>query len=106
MQFYNTQTAFNLAKTARGLGHEVTIFCDGDGVYNLMKCRAIPAERDLTEKVHELVKSGVRLLLCIESARIRGINVENDLVEGSIVSRLSELSKLIVECDKTVAFGV
>jgi sulfur relay (sulfurtransferase) complex TusBCD TusD component (DsrE family) len=89
-----------LADAAVEEGHKVTVFFDVEATYNLMKSQSDPAS-----KIAELVKKGVKVLLCRESARIRGIDTEKGLIEGVTLSSLGKLAELIEEQDRVIAFG-
>lgn len=102
-QFQNTDTVFNLAEAAVKLGHEVTIFCDIDGVYNLKASQILPDEETPAGKVAQLIEKGVQVLACMESARLRGI-VKKELIHGVKESSLAKLVELMEESDRVVAF--
>lgn len=103
-QFQNTNTAFNLAETGVKLGHEVTIFCDIDAVYNLRANQILPDEETLASKVSQMIEKGARVLACMESVRRRGIS-RNELVHGVEESSLAKLVELMDESDRVVAFN-
>lgn len=99
-QFQNTDTVYELANAAVEEGHEVTVFFDVEATFNLMKNQTMSAN-----KIAQLVKHGVKVLLCRESARVRGIDVKDGLVEGVVESSLGKLSELMEEHDRIVSFG-
>ncbi|MFB0567112.1 MAG: DsrE/DsrF/TusD sulfur relay family protein [Candidatus Bathyarchaeia archaeon] len=103
MQFQNTDTVFNFAEAAVKLGHEVTIFCDIDGVYNLKASQILAEEKTPAAKVVQLIEKGVQVLACMESARLRGI-VKKELIHGVKESSLAKLVELMEESDRVVAF--
>ena len=102
-QFQNTDTVFNLAEAAVKLGHEVTIFCDIDGVYNLKASQILPDEETPAAKVVQLMEKGVQVLACMESARVRGI-VKKELIHRVKESSLARLMELMEESDRVVTF--
>lgn len=102
MQFQNTSTAFNFAETAAHLGHEVAVFCDTDGIYNLLAGELLDEEKSAA-RVARLVEKGVQILACMESVRRRGINMQN-LVRGVRKSSLAQLVELMEISDRIVAF--
>lgn len=85
------------------MGHEVTIFCDIDGVYNLVASQTLPDEETPTLKIAQLMKKDVRVLACMESARLRGI-ARKELIHGVKESSLANLVELMEEADRVVAF--
>lgn len=102
-QFQNTDTVFNFAEAAVKLGHEVTIFCDIDGVYNLKASQILTNEETPATKVAQLIEKGVQVLACMESARLRGV-VKRELIHGVKESSLAMLVELMEESDRVVAF--
>ena len=102
-QFQNTDTVFNFADTAVKLGHEVTIFCDIDGVYSLNSSQILADEKNPATKVTQLMEKGVQVLACMESARVRGM-IKRELIHGVKESSLARLTELMEESDRIVAF--
>jgi sulfur relay (sulfurtransferase) complex TusBCD TusD component (DsrE family) len=105
MQSQNTDTVFEFAKAAVEIGHEVTIFCDIDAVYNLLAKQILPNQSTPPSKLAQLIKEGVQILACRESARLRGLDVKNDLLKGIVASSLGKLAELMDAADRVVAFG-
>ena len=103
MQFQNSDTVFNFAGAATRLGHEVTIFCDLNAVYNLKASQTSPDQETPAAKVAQLLERGVQVLACMESARLRGI-VKKELIRGVRESSLARLVELMEESDRVVAF--
>ncbi len=103
MQFQNADTSFNFAEAAVKLGHEVSIFCDIDAVYNLMASQVLPDMETPATKVRQLVERGVQVLACMESARLRGI-AKKEFIHGVKESSLAKLVELMEESDKVVTF--
>jgi len=105
MQVQNTDTIFEFAKAAVEEGHEVTIFCDTDAVYNLVASQVSPDQVTPARKIAELIGRGVHVLACRESARLRGIDTKTMLIQGVVESSLGKLAELMDESDRVVAFG-
>jgi len=105
MQVQNTDTVFEFAKAAVEEGHEVTVFCDIDAVYNLIASQVLPDKITPASKIAELVGRGVHVLACRESARLRGIDTKKALIKGVVESSLGKLAELMDESDRVVAFG-
>lgn len=103
MQFQNTDTVFSFAEAAVKLGHEVTIFCDIDGVYNLKASRILCDEETPAVKVAQLIEKGVQVLACAESARLRGV-AKRELIHGVKESSLAGLVELMEKSDRVVTF--
>jgi sulfur relay (sulfurtransferase) complex TusBCD TusD component (DsrE family) len=105
IQFRNTDTVFELSRAAIESGHEVTLFCDTEATYNLLSSQVLPDQTTPTNKIAQLIQKNVRVLVCRESARLRGIDVKKDLIEGVKESSLGELADLMRENDRVIAFG-
>ena len=106
MQFQNTDTVYEFAKAAVEEGHEVTVFCDVDAVYNLMASQISPDQKTPAKKLAELITKRVRFLACRESARLRGLDSKKALIKGVIESSLGELALLTDQCDRVIAFSI
>ena len=106
MQFQNTGTVYEFAKAAIEEGHEVTVFCDADAVYNLMASQISPDLKTPAKKLAELITKGVHFLACMESARLRGIDSKKALIKGAIESSLGELALLMDQSDRVIAFSI
>jgi sulfur relay (sulfurtransferase) complex TusBCD TusD component (DsrE family) len=104
IQYQKTVTVYEFAKAAVEDGHEVTVFCDLDAVYNLM-ANQISSDQKTPKKLAELIPKGVHFLACMESARLRGIDSKKALIKGAIESSLGELALLMDQSDRVVAFS-
>jgi len=105
MQSQNTDTVYEFAKAASEEGHEVTVFCDIDATYNLVESQILPDQTTPASKIAQLIKRGVQVLACRESARLRGIDLQKNLMEGVVESSLGRLAELIEEYDRIITFG-
>jgi len=104
-QSENTDTVYEFAKAAMEEGHEVTIFCDVDATYNLMASQMLPERTTPAGKIANLIELGAQVLACGESARLRGIDVQQNLIKGVVRSSLGKLAELMEENDRIVSFG-
>lgn len=105
MQSQNTDTVYELAKAAIEEGHEVTVFFDADATYNLMASQTVPNQATPAGKMAQLIKIGVRALVCAESARLRGIDLQTNLIQGTVRSSLGKLTELMEQHDRIITFG-
>jgi len=105
MQVQNTDTVFEFTKAAVEEGHEVTVFCDTDAVYNLLASQVLPDQATPAKKIAKLIEKGVQVLACRESTRLRGIDTKKMLIHGVVESSLGKLAELMDESDRIVAFG-
>ena len=94
-------TVVNLAEAVLRKGHEGVIFCTGDGVENMRKDMVGP----LAPRLTGLLGEGLRVLVCRESARRRGVLAEAGLMEGVEMSSLAEMVELMDFSEKTIVFG-
>jgi sulfur relay (sulfurtransferase) complex TusBCD TusD component (DsrE family) len=104
-QSENTDTVYEFARAALEEGHEVTVFCDVDALYNLMINQILPDMMTPGGKMAKLIESGVQIHACGESARLRGIDPQTNLIKGTIRSSLGRLAELMEKHDRIVAFG-
>jgi sulfur relay (sulfurtransferase) complex TusBCD TusD component (DsrE family) len=95
------QTAVNLAEAALRRGHEAIIFGTGDGVENLTE----GADDTLVRRLTTIREAGMRLMVCRESTRRRGLSPEGGLIKKVEMSSLAEMVELMDFCDKTLVFG-
>lgn len=86
----NTHTVIELAKAARAMGHEVSIFLMEDGVYNV---------RD--KKFAALSDAGVKIALCALNTEDRGVEKVDCALFGSQYDHAS----IAHDSDRFVSFG-
>jgi len=104
-QSENTDTVFEFAKAAMEEGHEVSVFCDIDATYSLMASQILPDQATPAGKIAQLIEMGVQVLACGESARLRGIDLQTNLIKGVVKSSLGRLAQLMEKHNRIVAFG-
>jgi len=104
-QSENTNTVYELANAAVEEGHKVTVFCDIDAVYNLMASQAALGQQTPAGKMAQLIEKGVEIHACSESARLRGIDPQTNLIQGTVKSSLGRCAELMETHDRIVAFG-
>jgi sulfur relay (sulfurtransferase) complex TusBCD TusD component (DsrE family) len=104
-QLQNTVTVCELSKAAVETGHEVTVFFDADATYNLVASHTVPSKTTAASRIADLIKRGVSVLVCRESARLRGIDTKKDLIKGVVESSLGGLADLMGKHDRIAAFG-
>jgi sulfur relay (sulfurtransferase) complex TusBCD TusD component (DsrE family) len=104
-QSENTDTVYEFARAALEEGHEVTVFCDVDALYNLMTSQILPNVMTPACKMAKLIELGVQIHACGESARLRGVDPQASLIKGTIRSSLGRLAELMEKHDQIVAFG-
>jgi sulfur relay (sulfurtransferase) complex TusBCD TusD component (DsrE family) len=101
----NIDTTYELAKAAVASRHKVTVFCDADANYSLVAKQDHPDKIATADKMVYLIKHGVPVLACRESARLRGIDTKKDFVKGVVDSSLGRLTELMEQHDRIVALG-
>jgi len=104
-QSQNTDTLYELSKAAVEMNHEVTVFCDADATYNLVARQGLPNKTTTANAIAELIKKGVHVHACRESARLRGVDVKKDFIEGVIESSLGKLAELMEQHDRIVSLS-
>jgi sulfur relay (sulfurtransferase) complex TusBCD TusD component (DsrE family) len=104
-QSENTNTVYEFAKAALEERHEVTVFCDIDATYSLMASQILPNQMTPAGKIARLIEMGVQVSICDGSARLRGIDLQSNLIKGAARSSLGKLVELMETHDRVVAFG-
>jgi len=104
-EYQNADTVYELSKAAVDMSHEVTVFCDADATFTLLTRQTSSDKASPAGKMAELIAKGVNVLVCRESARLRGIDVKRDFVEGVVESSLGKLAELMEQHDRIVSFG-
>jgi len=99
----NTNTVLDISGAALKDGHEVGIFLMDDGVYNIVKTSESD-ELYVADKFSDLIKQGVEIALCDQTARERGVNKENS-IEGVVFGGQFDLAVLVNESDRFLAFN-
>ena len=97
----NTHTVGQLSSGFLKAGHGVQIFLMDDGVYNAVK---IPSKNRLFSNLDQLITQGAKVYLCAVTAEARGLG-EGDFLEGVELSSQYELSHLVEQSDRFLAFG-
>ncbi len=101
----NIDTVYELARAAVASGHNVTVFCDADASYSLVAKQVHSDKITAAHKMTYLIEHGVQVLICHESARLRGIDTKKDFVKGVVDSSLGGLTELMGQHDRIAAFG-
>jgi sulfur relay (sulfurtransferase) complex TusBCD TusD component (DsrE family) len=105
IQFQDIDTVCEFAKAAIKEKHEVSIFCDIDSIYGLTVSQILPDQTAPAKKLSELIDSGVHVLACRESARLRGVDLKKESFKGVKEGSLADLAQLIEESNRVIAFG-
>lgn len=105
MQSQDLDTMYELANAAVEEGHEVTVFFDLEATYSLMAIQSSANKNTPIRKLTQLIQKGIQLLVCRESARLRGIDVKHNLIKGVIESSLGKLAELMEEYDRIITFA-
>lgn len=97
----NTYTVGQLSASFLTAGHTVEIFLMDDGVYHAVKN---PSKNRLFNNMDQLMAQGAKIYLCAVTADARGLGQE-DFLEGVELSSQYELSHMVEEADRFLAFG-
>lgn len=100
----NVDTVYQLAKKAINRGHEVFIFLYEDGTLNVQARIKSLEERNIAQRIQELIQMGAKVGLCATCARFRGQEKE-DIIEGAKFGGLGLLVKEMPDCDRFISFG-
>ena len=102
--YQNIDTVYHLAKRGLKRGHEVFIFLYEDGTLNADSDIKSLEERNIADRIRELLSLGARIGLCGTCAKFRGQN-KSDVVEGVKFGGLAVLVREMPECDRFLTFG-
>lgn len=97
----NSHTVFRLIEALLAAGHRVSLFLMDDGIYNIVRIGSADSPATPLEK---LMKEGLAVSLCTQSAEGRGI-FEADAVSGIGWLSQHELSRIVAGSDRFLAFG-
>ncbi|MBI3804996.1 MAG: DsrE family protein [Nitrospirae bacterium] len=97
----NSHTVFRLIEALLTAGHQVSLFLMDDGIYNLVR---IESPKSPAAQLEKLIKEGLTVSLCTQSAEGRGI-FEADAIPG--IGWLSQhaLSRIVARSDRFLSFG-
>ncbi|WP_168059958.1 DsrE family protein [Candidatus Manganitrophus noduliformans] len=97
----NSHTVFRLIEALLAAGHRVSLFLMDDGIYNIVR---IDSPNSPSAHLEKLIKAGLAVSLCTQSAEGRGI-FEADAVSG--IGWLSQhaLSRIVAGSDRFMSFG-
>ncbi len=97
----NSHTVFRLIEALLSAGHSVSLFLMEDGIYNIVR---IESPNSPSARLEKLMKEGLAVSLCTQSAEGRGI-FEADAVSGIGWLSQHELSRIVARSDRFLAFG-
>ncbi|HJM83475.1 MAG TPA: sulfurtransferase complex subunit TusD [Nitrospinota bacterium] len=102
-----SDSAYSFVKAALDKGHEIVrIFFYHDGVINVTDKADPPQDdRNIYNQWAELGKEKkIDIVACIAASKRRGI-VDSNIVEGTRISGLGQLTDMAIEADRLVTFG-
>lgn len=99
---------FLVAKSAVEGGHEVTVFCAGDGAY-LMKDAVIEHTKGigtgaLSDTFPALVDAGVPIYVSGGSSKTRGVTEEDIVGKGATFATPAQLVELTFAADRVLCY--
>ena len=100
----NIDTFYNLAKSLMKKGHKVSVFLYEDGVYNVDKDIKSPQERNIADRMRELVSIGVDVKGCGTCAKFRG-QKRDKLIDNVKHGGMANLVNIIKDADIFLSFG-
>jgi len=100
----NIDTVYELAYRALKKGDEVKIFLYEDGVFNMNKDIKSPQERNIADRMREILKLGAEIRGCGTCAKFRGLKKEN-LIEGTKMAGMAYLVEILNSVDRFLSLG-
>ena len=107
---YNNQasdTAYNFIMAALEKGHTIVrVFFYHNGVLNVTNSADPPKDdRNVYNRWTELGKEkGIDIVACIAASKRRGIK-DGQIIDGTRISGLGQLTDMTIEADRLVTFG-
>ncbi len=102
--FENVDTVYNLSKRALAKGHDVFIFLYEEGTLNADADIKSLEERNIADRLRELIQLGAKIGICGTCAKFRG-QTRKDVIEGAKFGGLALLVKEMPVCDRLFTFG-
>lgn len=97
----NSYTVFRLIEALLAAGHQVSLFLMDDGIYHIVR---IELPNSPAARLEKLIKEGLSVSLCTQSAEGRGI-FEADVLPGIGWLSQHELARIVARSDRFLAFG-
>jgi len=97
----NSHTVFRMIEALLAAGHQVSLFLMDDGIYNIVR---VDSPNSPSAHLEKLMKEGLAVSLCTQSAEGRGI-FEADALPGIGWRSQHELSRIVAGSDRFLAFG-
>jgi hypothetical protein len=104
-----TYAPFILGATAKAMDMDASIFFGIKGVTILQKGQAekitLPQPFGcLKDAIVQAAEAGVSFLVCEESARMLGIDLEKGFIEGAKIVCAPTLNSMVIESDAVISF--
>ena len=106
---YGTEGPYNALRLAGALlsgqeRAEVNLFLMADAVFSAKRGQDPPkGYYDVEQMLSDVIEKGASARLCGTCSKARGIG-EEEIVNGSSISSMIELSRLVTESDKVICF--
>jgi len=100
----NVDTFYEIAKRLLKKGHNVKAFLYEDGVLNVNSKINPPGERNIRDRMQELIDLGAEIKLCGICAKFRG-QKKSDTIESAKHAGMAFLVSLIEKSDRFLSFG-
>lgn len=97
-------TAYQVAASALGKGHEVQVFLFDESVIAAQKTMKMVGERQVNKMIRDLANRKVRIITCGACCIFRGITSEM-LVEGAEMGGLTDLAEMLQWSDRVLNLG-
>ncbi len=105
--YQNSETLYELAKSAVAKGYHVKVFLFVDAVLNAKRGQDVDPEVPLSVRFQELADLGVVFQACGLCTAARGFDqLGTDFIEGVEVTGLTELAEIVGESDRFVTLGL
>ena len=106
-QHQSSDSAYNFTVAALEKGHEISgVFLYNDGVNNATSFGDPPQDdRNVQERWSKLAQEHkIDIVVCIAAGKRRGL-IDDNLIAGTRISGLGQLTDLAITADRLVTFG-
>ena len=100
----NIDTMYKLVKALLKKGHEAEVFLYEDGVINMDADIKSFEERNIKDRIIELINEGVKVTACGTCAKFRG-QTKKDIIEDAKHGGMAILVSILKSSDKFLSLG-
>lgn len=105
MMNMDANVAVELANAALDKGHDVKIFCYGEGVTLAKEGQDPRSFPNIEEEMAKLISRGAEVVICSTCSTARGMKMGEEMEGATVGSLTNDLSRFISESDRLVTLA-